>query len=114
MQKSTRNIIITTTFLAVMGLALHQFFKKKAKRVFHQSFKKIEDGNSIITIPDTSFNHPDILIIYGGLHYATPKWMYDQVFSVAPSLLYGNIVYPTWVTHVARMLKMVHNRSSPD
>lgn len=54
------------------------------------SKKHFIDG-SIVTVPDTEFKKYDVVVVYGGLHYATPKWMLEQVSKNTPELLFSNI-----------------------
>lgn len=42
------------------------------------SYIEFELGESIVTVPDTARDAFNVVVIFGGLHYATPKWMQSQ------------------------------------
>jgi hypothetical protein len=56
---------------------------------FASEYKTINDNGFIITIPDSNSKQFDVVYIFGGMAYATPKWMFNQVPS---SILLKNVV----------------------
>jgi len=108
--KAGTKVILTSALIIGAVIGGHLLWRKwLKKRITHQSFQKETEGNSIVTIPDTSFKKYDVIIVYGGLTYATPAWMYHQVHSSVPSILYGNIViFVPWSASTSYVNSLVH------
>ncbi|WP_288081502.1 hypothetical protein, partial [Pseudomonas sp.] len=55
-------------------------------------FTTKRENGAIITIPKTDFANYDVVIVYGGISYATPSFMLSELEnSKAKGLLYSNI-----------------------
>jgi len=86
--KDNKSILITATVVVVGFFVLRRFFKTEPTLVKSNTKKVLSDG-VIISIPDTKFTKYNLVIIFGGMYYATPEWMYKQIPSEG---LYKNIV----------------------
>lgn len=87
--KDKENLVITGIVVAVGFLALRKFFVKQEPKVIESSNKKVLAGGVIVSIPETRYHKYDLVIIFGGMYYATPEWMYKQIPKEG---LYKNIV----------------------
>lgn len=92
MTKSTKDILISIAVtIGTLGLC-YFFFKKKddSSEVNYIPDNKIDElGNVIISIPETKLESYPIIYVFGGIDYATPKWMLSQV---PKEILYKSIV----------------------
>ena len=91
MNKTTKTILITTAVGATLIIGISVLLKYGVKRVTKKNYLLKTIGDSIYTIPETPFKKVDVVVIYGGLHYATPNWMFKEISKYTPDLLYSNI-----------------------
>ena len=92
MKKSTKIWITAGAIVVVTAVVLSVLKKFKGVMSFKKGYSTKLQGDSIITIPHTNFPKNDVVIVYGGLHYATPRWMYEQLSnSTAKELMYTSI-----------------------
>ncbi len=63
--------------------------KKMSKTPSVNSHSEIKVGKSLVLTPDSEFSKYDLIVVYGGMHFATPAWMKKQI---PDSILNRNIV----------------------
>lgn len=86
MQKNKDIVIAGLVTLSLIGGMYYLFFRKKTI----MSNKKLSLGNSVIvSVPDTKMSKYPLLVIFGGISYATPEWMYSKI---PKDILYKSIV----------------------
>jgi hypothetical protein len=97
--KHKRNIIIGVAVAAGV-LTIGYFMAKLAGKAIRGAAKKAavrdfvteKEGSAIITVPKSNFKHYDIVVVYGGISFATPTFMLNELkSSTAKNLLYSNI-----------------------
>ena len=96
MTKTTRNILIVTGVVA-LSVTIFFIFRKFSKGKSSSSMiptikdnqKNTLSNGIIVSIPSTKFGKYDVLIIWGGISYATPEWIYSQI---PKEVLYTHIV----------------------
>lgn len=92
----TRNILIGSGIVA-LGVTVYLLFRKFGKTKSSSDMQpKINDNHRndlsngiIVSIPSTKYGKYDVLIIWGGISYATPDWIYSQI---PKDILYRYIV----------------------
>lgn len=78
----------TFGLLEVVRRAAKGFSKRdKTPKVMSYTKKTLANG-IIVTVPDTKFAKYDLVVVFGGMHYANPEWMLQQI---PEELLYSNI-----------------------
>jgi hypothetical protein len=85
-----RTMLIISGVVSAVGL--YFLLKPKLKSQTTGSatqYKTITDNGFIITIPDSGSKKFDVVYIFGGMAYATPKWMFSQTPN---SILLKNVV----------------------
>jgi len=87
--KSNKDKILITSAVVVLVIFVYKEFIKKQVAVVKSSTKKTLSNGVILSIPDTKFKSYNLVIIFGGMYYANPEWMYKQIPSEG---LYNNIV----------------------
>jgi len=92
MAKNSKGILIATGIATLIVVTTLIIFRSTRKIIKTRSFSQRKLNAAITTIPDTKFNKYDIIIVFGGLHYATPNWMLTQMNKQTPDLLLSNIV----------------------
>lgn len=76
MEKETKIIIVASAIIvSLFGFILLTSKKRKAKSV---SNVNTPVGNAIVNIPD-GIKETDLIVVYGGMSYATPEWMLSQI-----------------------------------
>ncbi len=80
MNRATKiNIWIISAFVAAAAIATATWFLLRTKTKKAMSYKTIKSGSLIITIPEGDGKKFDMLTVFGGMYYATPQWMKDQM-----------------------------------
>jgi len=87
--KNKERLIITGVIVAVSFLIFRRFMVKPGVKVIKSSNKKVLAEDVIVSIPETKYPKYDLIIIFGGMYYADPEWMYKQIPKEG---LYKNIV----------------------
>ena len=96
MDKKERNTIIGVGIVAfaVLGIIYYRIFKGKKSST--NNVPEIMDNTKtdlakgiIVSLPATKFTNNELLIIWGGISYATPSWVYSQI---PKSVLYKYVV----------------------
>ena len=86
MDKKERNTIIGVGIVAfaVLGIIYYRIFKGKKSST--NNVPEIMDNTKtdlakgiIVSLPATKFTNNELLIIWGGISYATPSWVYSQI-----------------------------------
>jgi len=86
--KDKESIIIAGALTVLAFFIVKRFFKSEPQIIKSNTKKVLSDG-VIISIPETKFTKYDLIIIFGGMYYANPEWMYKQIPKEG---LYKNIV----------------------
>jgi hypothetical protein len=87
--KDKESLVITGVIVAVSFLLLRRFFLKSEPTLVKANTKKVLSDGVIVSIPETKYAKYDLVIIFGGMYYATPEWMFSQIPTDG---LYKNIV----------------------
>ena len=93
--KKNRDKILITSAVAVLVFFIYKEFIKKeteegnSKEEVKSNTKKTLSSGVILSIPDTKYKKYNLVIIFGGMYYANPEWMYKQIPSEG---LYKNIL----------------------
>lgn len=77
--KDKESLVITGIIVAVGFLVLRRFFIKSSPTVIKANTKKVLSDGVIVSIPETKYAKYDLVIIFGGMYYANPEWMYSQI-----------------------------------
>ena len=86
--KDKESIVITGVIVVLGFIILKRFFKSEPTVIKSNTKKTLSDG-VILSLPDTKYTKYNLVIIFGGMYYANPEWMYKQIPSEG---LYKNIV----------------------
>ena len=93
-KKNRDKILVTSALIAVVFFVYKEFIKKEtdegnSKEEVKSNTKRMLSDGVILSIPDTKYKKYNLVIIFGGMYYADPEWMYKQIPSEG---LYKNIV----------------------
>jgi hypothetical protein len=106
-----RTMIIISAMASAVGL--YFLLKPNLKglgfnRKSATNYKATNDNGFIITIPESSEKKWNLVYIFGGMAYATPKWMFDKT---PKSILLNNVVifapYTSTFTSTQNKLKEI-------
>ena len=117
MDKNLRNMLLISTGIGLVlgiGYLLYARHKKVGSNTVNMitDFNKYElDSGVIATIPKTKYGKYDVLIIWGGMKYANPKWMMEQM---PKGLIYPNIVLIAPYTLNWSKLEGIYNKFMKD
>jgi hypothetical protein len=86
---TTKDKILIT--LASLATATYLFFlfRKKSKTKTNMSNIKSISGGLILSVPSTKNDNYPLLVMFSGISYATPEWLYKQI---PLSVLYNAVV----------------------
>ena len=99
MSDNSKNIMIGVAVAAGV-LTIGYFMTKFVGKLIRGGYKKYtisdfttkKSGGSIITVPKSDLKKYDVVIVYGGIAFATPDFMLKELKdSSAKNLLYSNI-----------------------
>jgi hypothetical protein len=86
--KDKESIVITGVIVVLGFIILKRFFKSEPTVIKSNTKKTLSDG-VILSLPDTKYTKYNLVIIFGGMYYANPEWMFSQIPTDG---LYKNIV----------------------
>lgn len=87
-KKNQDKILVTSAIAVIVFFVYKEFIKKGVSEVKSNTKRTLSDG-VILSIPDTKYQKYNLVIIFGGMYYANPEWMYKQIPNEG---LYKNIV----------------------
>jgi len=108
MKKLTKNIIFISAGLLTIGIIL-SFYKKKNKKLgkLEKDYTKQSLPNGVNAyIPKSKLGKYDVIFVWGGISYANPEWMKEQI---PEDLFYGNIIIITPYSIKWNTLKGIYN-----
>lgn len=98
MKKETKTVLIAAGIVAAvtatyfMSKLVRSLLKGYGKKPRINEYTKTVKGGTIVTEPKTKFPKTDVVIVYGGISFATPSFMLKELeSSKAETLLYSNI-----------------------
>jgi hypothetical protein len=76
--KDKKSLVITA-IIVVVGIMIFKKVFKTPPQLIKSNTKRVLSDGVILSTPDTKFNGYNLVIIFGGMYYATPEWMYKQI-----------------------------------
>lgn len=71
---------------AILGLVYYRILKSKKPKDTNNNVPEVMDNSKtdlskgvIVSLPATNFPNNELVIIWGGISYATPSWIYTQI-----------------------------------
>lgn len=79
-------IIAFGVTFAILGLVYYRILKGKKPKDTNNNVPEVMDNSKtdlskgvIVSLPATNFPNNELVIIWGGISYATPSWIYTQI-----------------------------------
>ena len=89
LDKKKENILIALALSALAIFVVYQVSGQKKIEIVNSYKKNTLSQGVIVSIPDTKFKKYKLVIVFGGMYYANPEWMFSQI---PQSGLYNNIL----------------------
>lgn len=88
LSKTQQNVIIASAVI-VLVIFVYKKFVKRDIQIIESNTKKLLSDGVILSVPNTKYPTQSLIVIFGGMYYANPEWMYNQIPKEG---LYKNIV----------------------
>lgn len=79
-------VVVLITLILIAGIIILKV--TLTKKTIIQNYKTYNIGELIISVPENEMEKFPVIFIFGGINYATPEWMFQQV---PKELLYHSI-----------------------